>query len=155
MWPTAAANHWRLGLYSGWEFGVPLIENKSVNSNIHWHMICSTQIGFTLIFMRSTLLQFATSVLLLRAGIACWQELLTRDRKVASLNPSRSGRRIFFSRVNFVCWLLFGVCSTPVLPQWHVKDPGHSAKSAGDRFHLKHAYIFDPMKSEWAYYAAV
>ena len=22
----------------------------------------------------------------------------------------------------------FGVRSTPVLPQWHVKDPGHSAK---------------------------
>ena len=26
---------------------------------------------------------------------------------------------------------------TPVLLQWHVKDPGHSAKSAGDRLHLK------------------
>ena len=25
---------------------------------------------------------------------------------------------------------------TPVLPQWHVKDPGHSAKSAGGRLHL-------------------
>ena len=23
-----------------------------------------------------------------------------------------------------------------VLPQWHVKDPGHSAKSAGGRLHL-------------------
>ena len=23
-----------------------------------------------------------------------------------------------------------------VLPQWHIKDPGHSAKSAGDRLHL-------------------
>ena len=29
-----------------------------------------------------------------------------------------------------------GVCSTPVLLQWHVKDPGHSAKSAGGRLHL-------------------
>ena len=38
--------------------------------------------------------------------------------------------------VNFVCWLLFSVCSIPMLPQWHVKDPGHSAKSAGDRLHL-------------------
>ena len=27
--------------------------------------------------------------------------------------------------------LLFCVRSTPVLPLWHVKDPGHSAKSAG------------------------
>ena len=44
--------------------------------------------------------------------------------------------RIFFFRVNFVCRLLFGVCSTPVLLQWYVKDPGHSAKSAGGRLHL-------------------
>ena len=70
------------------------------------------------------------------AGIACWLERLTRDRKVASSNPGRIGGRIFFPRVNFVCWLLFGVRSTPVLPQWHVKDPGHSAKSAGGRLHL-------------------
>ena len=26
--------------------------------------------------------------------------------------------------------------SIPVLLQWHVKDPGHSAKSAGGRLHL-------------------
>ena len=31
---------------------------------------------------------------------------------------------------------LFGVRSNPVLPQWHVKDPGHFAKSAGGRLHL-------------------
>ena len=37
------------------------------------------------------------------AWIACWQERQTRDRKVASSNSSRSCRRIFFSRVNFVC----------------------------------------------------
>ena len=28
------------------------------------------------------------------------------------------------------------VRSTPVLPQWHVKDPGHFAKSADGRLHL-------------------
>ena len=60
----------------------------------------------------------------------------TRDRKVASSNPNRSGGRIFFSRVNFVCQLLFGVRSTPVLLQWHVKDHGHSAKSASGSLHL-------------------
>ena len=53
-----------------------------------------------------------------------------------SLNPGRSGGGIFFSRINFVCWLLFSVRSTPLLPQWHVKDPGHFAKSAGGRLHL-------------------
>ena len=45
-------------------------------------------------------------------------------------------RKMFFSMVNFVCSLLFGVRSTPVLPQWDAKDPGHSAKSAGGRLHL-------------------
>ena len=51
-----------------------------------------------------------------RAGVACLLERRTRDRKVASSNPGRSDGRIFFSRVNFVCWLLFGVRFTPVLP---------------------------------------
>ena len=31
------------------------------------------------------------------------EERRTRDRKVSSSNPGRSGGRIFFSRVNFVC----------------------------------------------------
>ena len=53
------------------------------------------------------------------------------DRKVASSSPGRSSGRIVFSIVNFLCRLLFSVCSTPVSPQRHVKDPGHSAKSAG------------------------
>ena len=35
-----------------------------------------------------------------------------------------------------MCSLLLGVRSTSVLPQWHVKDPGHSAKSAGGRLHV-------------------
>ena len=30
----------------------------------------------------------------------------------------------------------FGTRSIPVLPQQHVKDPGHSAKSAGGRLQL-------------------
>ena len=41
------------------------------------------------------------------AGIAEWLERRTRDWKVAGSNPCRSGGRIFFSRVNFLCWLLF------------------------------------------------
>ena len=65
-----------------------------------------------------------------------WLGRRTRHRKVASSNPSRSSGRMFFSRVHFVCVLFFGVRSTPVLPQWYIKDPGHSAKSAGGRLHL-------------------
>ena len=69
-------------------------------------------------------------------GIACWLERRTHDGKVASSNPDRSGRRIFFPTVSFLCRLFFGVRSTPVLQQWHVKDPCPSAKSAGGRLHL-------------------
>ena len=70
------------------------------------------------------------------ARIAYWLEHQTHEQKVANSNPSRSSRRMFSSRVNFVCWLLFGVHSTPTLLQWHVKDPSHSAKSANGRLHL-------------------
>ena len=41
------------------------------------------------------------------AGIAQWLERQTRDWKVVGSNPCWSGGRIFFSRVNFLCWLLF------------------------------------------------
>ena len=40
-------------------------------------------------------------------GIAQWLERRTCDWKVAGSNPCWSGRRIFFSRVDFLCWLLF------------------------------------------------
>ena len=40
-------------------------------------------------------------------GITQWFECQTHDWKVASSNPCRSSRRIFFSRVDFLCWLLF------------------------------------------------
>ena len=84
-------------------------------------------------------------------------ECLTCDWKVASSNPGRSIGRTFFSRVNFVCWLLFGVRSTPLLLQWHVKDPSHSAKSAGGKLYLntRTPLRLDPMKLEWADYAVV
>ena len=40
-------------------------------------------------------------------GIAQWLERRTRDWKVPGSNPCRSGGRIFFSRVDFLCWLWF------------------------------------------------
>ena len=66
-------------------------------------------------------LQIFCNIFPMGAGIARWLERQTRDRKVASLNPGRSRGRIFFSRVNFVCWLLFGVRS----PFGEVFVPGH------------------------------
>ena len=41
------------------------------------------------------------------AGTAQWLEHRTRDWKVAGSNPCWNGGRIFFSRVDFLCWLLF------------------------------------------------
>ena len=42
-------------------------------------------------------------VVVVVAGIACWLERRTRDPKVSRSNPGKSGWRIFFCRVNFVC----------------------------------------------------
>ena len=71
--------------------------------------------------------------------------------KIANSIPGRSGGRIFFSKVNFVCRLLVGVRyrigtqKTPViLPK--VQMAGYTSK---------HAYTLDPTKSEWADYAAL
>ena len=43
----------------------------------------------------------------MRSGIAQWLERRTRDWKVAGSNPCWNGGRVFLSRVNFLCWLLF------------------------------------------------
>ena len=58
--------------------------------------------------------------------------------------------------------LFFGVCSTTLLLQWHVKDPGHSAKSAGGKLHLnihtplaQRSWSGLTMPLEWAKYAIV
>ena len=77
-------------------------------------------------------------------------ERRTRNRKVASSNPNRGGRRMFSFRVNFVCWLLVGVRSTPVLPQRQVKNPGHSATIASGRLH-KNTHSLNP----WPYEVGV
>ena len=51
--------------------------------------------------------KLAVLLLTLGAGITQWLERRTRDQTVAGSNPRRSGGRIFFSRVEFLCWLLF------------------------------------------------
>ena len=57
--------------------------------------------------LRSKSKHSLSSVHSLRAGIAQWLEHQTRDWKVVGSNPCWSCGRIFFSRVNFLCWLLF------------------------------------------------
>ena len=98
-------------------------------------------------------LEWETSMCTLQqlgAGIAQMIEHWIHDWKVASLNCGR----MIFSKGNFLCWPFFGVHSTPVLLQWHIKDPFHFAKIAGGRLHLNtHAPL--TQQSEWADYAAV
>ena len=47
------------------------------------------------------------NAIIMGAGIAQWLEHRTRDWKVAGSNPCWNGGRILFSRVDFLCWLLF------------------------------------------------
>ena len=87
-------------------------------------------------------------------GIAPLTECRTRDRRVASSNPGRSSREIFFlsPALTFCAKSSLVFVPPPVLPQWQVKDPGHSAKSAGCMLHPKHAHFLVPTKSEWSDY---
>ena len=41
------------------------------------------------------------------AAIAQWLKYRTRDWKITGSNPCWNGGKIFFSRVDFLCWLLF------------------------------------------------
>ena len=50
---------------------------------------------------------------------------------------------------NFLCRLLIRCPFHPVLPQWHLKDPGHSAKKCSCQVTPKHTYINDQTKSKW------
>ena len=88
-----------------------------------------------------------------------WDSVLierqTHDQMVASSNPSRSSRNMFFCRVNFVCWPLFSGHLTPVLPQWLVKDPSLFCQKLRWQITPKHANTLDPMKLEWVDYASV
>ena len=47
-----------------------------------------------------------------------WLECQTCDKKVAGSSPWRSGRIIFFSRVNFLCWSTLISVSVP-FPCYH------------------------------------
>ena len=82
-------------------------------------------------------------------------ERRTCDLKVTSSNPGRSGWRIFFSRVNFVCRLLFGVRSHPCVTAVARKRPRSFYQKCGWQATPKHAYVFDLAKWEWADYTAV
>ena len=74
------------------------------------------------------------------ARIAQWLERRTRDRKVAGSNPCRSGGRIFFSRVNFLCWLLFRYPFNPRVTAVARKRPRSFHQKCRWQVTAKHAY---------------
>ena len=63
---------------------------------VQWSWLCTVNvIGICFAFVT------------LGAGIAQWLEHQTLDTKVLGASPCRNSGIIFFSRVNFLCWLLF------------------------------------------------
>ena len=74
------------------------------------------------------------------AGIAQWLERQSRDWKVAGSNPSRSGGRIFFSGVNFLCWLLFRCPFHPRVTAVARKRPRSFRQKCRWQVTTKHAY---------------
>ena len=66
--------------------------------------------------------------------------------------PAESAARIPSLELTFCAYSSSASVPPPGLPQWHVKDPDHSAKNVGGRLHLN-THTYDPTKSEWADYA--
>ena len=74
------------------------------------------------------------------AGIAQWLERRTLDRKVAGSNPCWSSGRIFFSRVNFLCWILFRYPFHPRVTAVARKRPRSFCQKCRWQVTAKHAY---------------
>ena len=77
----------------------------------------------------------------LGAGIAQWLERRTRDWKVAGSNPCWNGGRIFFSRVDFLCWLLFRYPFHPRVTTVARKKSRSFCQKCRWQVTAKHAYI--------------
>ena len=69
-----------------------------------------------------------------------WLERRTRDWKVAGSNPCWSGGRIFFSRVGFLCWLLFRYLFHPCLTTVARKRSRSFCQKCRWQVTAKHAY---------------
>ena len=67
-------------------------------------------------------------------------ERRTRDLKVTGSNPCRSGGRIFFSRVDFLCWLLFRYPFHPRVTAVARKRPRSFCQKRRRQVTAKHAY---------------
>ena len=71
-----------------------------------------------------------------------WSVVRDRDSSVGRASDLRvwfqagNVKRIFFSELTFCADSCLVSVPPPMLPQWHIKDPSHSAKSAGSRLQL-------------------
>ena len=70
------------------------------------------------------------------AGSAQWLEHRTHECRSWVQIPAGAAVKFSSPGSTFCANSYFGIHSTPVLPQQHVKDPGHSAKSAGGSLQL-------------------
>ena len=77
----------------------------------------------------------------LGAGIAQWLQCRTLDWKVAGSNPCWSGGRIFFSRVNFLCRLLFRYPFHPRVTTAACKRSWSFCQKCRWQVTAKHTYI--------------
>ena len=69
------------------------------------------------------------------AGIACWSNAGLVIKRLWVWVQQEWPDHFCSPELTF-CADWYDVRSTPILLQWHVKDPGHLAKSAGGRSHL-------------------
>ena len=75
------------------------------------------------------------------SGIAQWLERRTHDWKVVGSNPCRSGGSVFFSRVNFLCWLLFRYPFHPRVTAVARKRSRSFCQKCRWQVTAKHAYL--------------
>ena len=87
--------------------------------------------------------------------VASWLERQTRDRKVASSNPGRSGERTFFFQSQLCELTLIRCPFHPRVTAVARKRPRSFCQMCRWQVTPKGAHTFDPTKSEWADYAAV
>ena len=93
--------------------------------------------AFCLLVMR---MQWQSAVTTLGTGIAQWLDCQTHDWKAAGLNPCRSGKTVFFSSVNFLCWLLFQYLFLPRVTTVACKRSRSFCQKCRWQVTAKHAY---------------
>ena len=90
--------------------------------------------------LKTVFLQFSNvsfhKVDLKGAGIACWWSPGLVIKRLWVRIPAAAARFLFSPELTLCADSHLVSIPPPVLLQWHVKDPGHSAKSAGGRLHL-------------------